>query len=103
MEDIEVVKPNGSIPSSEITGALEEMPTRLSEEHMELYVPAFQSCIAANDNLVAAQERLNQAILGQKAAAGALSYVMGFLKPKYQMTPTDDFDSEGGILRKGDA
>lgn len=101
MEEIQPVKPNGSIHTNEITGAFEEAPSRLSQEHMELFAPALQACLAANENLAAMQERLNQAVLAQRAAAGALTYVMEFLKPKYQMTPTDDFDREGLILRKG--
>lgn len=69
------------------------MSEQLSEEDMALLLPAKQEADAA-------ATALQQAIIVNNSAQGALAYVSRYLAPKYGLTNGDNIALDGTITRK---
>lgn len=77
-----------------------ELPTRLSQEHFDLFKPALNEMLIANQKAQEAQQLFAQAQRIQTQTQGALQYIVRHLQPKYGMKDGDDLDQDGVIIRK---
>jgi hypothetical protein len=74
---------------------------RLTEADLVLFRPALFMARQSHGQLQQAQQQLAQAQVHTHQADGALQYVWSVLAPRYELTPSDQIQEDGSILRGG--